>query len=102
MKNIRKYLLIGTSILLLLFVTGCGTNNSGDNVANITEARAKEIALGQVPGATAENIVEWDRDNDRGVVQYDCEIVFQNQRYDFEIDATDGSILGWSVEPVRD
>lgn len=101
MKNDKKYLLVGIAFTLLFVLTGCGSGTYGstnDGNVLITEARAREIALEQVPGSTAEDIVEWDKDNDRGNIKYECEILYQGQEYDFEIDAADGSILGWSVE----
>lgn len=97
----RKKIFVGIALGWLLLTTGCGSGNyDNDQNAQITEVKALEIALEQVPGATVENIVEWDRDNDRGRLKYECEILYQNQEYDFEIDATDGSILGWSVETL--
>lgn len=98
-----KKLLVGITLGWMLLMTGCGSGdygNSEESSTQITEVKAMEIALEQVPGATIEDIVEWDRDNDRGIMKYDCEILYQNQQYDFEIDANDGSILGWSVEPI--
>lgn len=101
MKKDKKYIFVGIAFMLLSILTGCGSGQYGstndDNVL-ITEAQAREIALAQVPGATAENIVEWAWDNDLGRMKYECEILYHNQEYDFEIDAIDGSILGWSVE----
>jgi len=105
MKNMRKYLLIGMIITLLPTLTGCGINNSDtsqDSDGKITETEAKEIALEQVPGATFEDIKKWGMDNHLGNLQYEGEIYYQNQEYDFEIDATDGRILGWSVETPFD
>lgn len=97
----RKKLFMGITIGWMLLMTSCGSGdyeNAKDNNRQITEVKAMELALEQVPGATIEDIVEWDTDNDRGKIKYECEILYQNQQYDFEIDATDGSILGWSVE----
>ena len=101
MKNNRKKLFSGLTFALLLTLTACGSGEYGstsDGNVQITEAKARQIALEQVPGATIEDIVEWDKDNDRGKIKYECEIHYQNQVYDFEIDAADGSIMGWSVE----
>jgi len=101
----RKKLLVGITLGWMLLMTSCGSGDYG-NAKNgdvqITEVKAMELALEQVPGATIEDIVEWDRDNNRGKIKYECEIHYQNQVYDFEIDATDGSILGWSVETLYD
>ncbi len=68
----------------------------------ISEQRAKEIALAQVPGATAANIREFKLDRDDGKVEYEGEIVYGGYEYEFEIDAYSGAIRDWDAEPVDD
>lgn len=97
----KKKLLVVITLGWTLLMTGCGSGNFGNsrnNDVQMTEVKAMEIALEQVPGATLEDVTEWDMENDRGRIKYECEILYEGQKYDFEIDATDGSILGWSVE----
>lgn len=79
---------------------------SGEYSANtgeentISEAKAKEIALSQVPGATENDIVKCKKDYDDGRLEYDVEIHYNNMEYDFEIDAYTGSIYDTETEPI--
>ena len=79
--------------------TNASTNadiaNNSQNPTNttITEDAAKQIALEQVLGASAEHIREFDRDYDDGRLKYEVEIFFEDKEYDFDIDAKDGTIL---------
>lgn len=76
--------------------TGTGAAGSGA----ITAEKAKEIALAKVPGATAQNIREFETDYDDGRTEYEGKIIYNNIEYEFEIDASTGAILGWESEPV--
>ncbi|MDO4293569.1 MAG: PepSY domain-containing protein [Eubacteriales bacterium] len=59
--------------------------------------QAKQIALGQVPGADDSHIrIETDRDD--GQLLYEGKIVYNGVEYEFEINASDGSIREWSVD----
>lgn len=64
----------------------------------ITEDAAKQIALEQVSGASAEHIREFDRDYDDGKLKYEVEIFFEDKEYTFDIDARDGAILEREAE----
>jgi uncharacterized membrane protein YkoI len=55
--------------------------------------RAKEIALSQVKGASLENISKAKLDMDDGEAEYEVEIRYQNNEYEFDIDALTGAIL---------
>ncbi len=68
----------------------------------ITEARAKEIALAQVAGATAADIREFELDRDDGQVQYEGKIIYNGMEYEFEIDAYSGAIRSWDAESIYD
>lgn len=68
----------------------------------ITEARAKEIALAQVSGATAADIREFELDRDDGQVQYEGKIIYNGMEYEFEIDAYSGAIRSWDAESIYD
>ncbi len=63
---------------------------------------ARETALGQVQGATADNIVSAHPSHDDGRYVYDIEIVYNEMKYDFEIDASNGNILQMDTESVYD
>jgi len=78
-------------------------NSSSGNSANkISEAKAKEIALAQVPGATKDNIREFEVDYDDGRLEYEGKIIFNDMEYEFEIDGYSGAIRNWEVESVFD
>ncbi len=74
-------------------------NNTGSYIGM---ERAKEIALGKVPGATGANIVKCKFDFDDRRAEYEVEIVYNSMEYDFEIDATTGDILSWDSESIFD
>lgn len=73
-----------------------------DSGGYLGEARAKEIALAQVSGATASDVVKIKLDKDDGRAQYEIKIVKNGMEYEFEIDAVTGGILEQDVEPVDD
>ena len=63
-----------------------GQSQSGSTTA-ITADRAKEIALAEVPGATASDIYEFETDRDDGRLEYEGTIYCYS-----------GAIRGWDVE----
>lgn len=65
---------------------------------NITGARAKEIALAKVPGATMANIHKFEMDYDDGRMIYEGEIHYNGWEYEFEIDAATGAIIDWDID----
>lgn len=73
------------------------TNNN-----EITAAKAKEIALKQVSGATTANIRSCKLDWDDGRATYEVDLVYNEMEYEFEIDASNGRILSQDVESVYD
>lgn len=76
---------------------------SGEITAqDITEAKAKEIALAKVPGAKEGDIREFKKERDDGTDKYEGKIYYEKQEYEFEIDARSGEILKWEVEPIND
>nr|WP_297172839.1 PepSY domain-containing protein [uncultured Agathobaculum sp.] len=75
-----------------------GTASSGTTK---TEAEARSIALAKVPGAT-QNDIRLYLDNDDGRLQYEGTIIYQNMKYEFEIDAYSGAIREWDAESVFD
>ena len=54
--------------------------------------RAKQIALAEVPGATAANIRDFDIDEDDGRLEYEVKILYGGREYEFTIDAATGRI----------
>lgn len=75
-----------------------GEQSTASEVTEITEDKAKEIALAKVPGATAENIREFKKELDDGREEYDGKIVYNNMEYEFEIDAKTGEIIKWETD----
>ena len=76
-----------------------GSTQTGDL---ISEGDAKALVLAKVPGATEADIVKWKKDFDDGRWIYEGEIVFDGWEYEFEIDATTGTILDWDPDSVFD
>ncbi len=68
----------------------------------ISEQAAKQIALARVPGATAANIFEFEREFDDGRWEYEGKIVYREMEYEFTIDASTGAVLEWEAESVDD
>ena len=64
----------------------------------IGEQEALNHALARVPGATIANVTEFNRDYDRGRLEYEGEIHYNGYEYDFEIDADTGTFTKWEVE----
>jgi len=76
-------------------------SSTGGNSGNIISAdRAKEIALAQVPGATIDNIVEFEMDSDDGRTEYEGKIIYDGIEYEFEIDAYNETIRSWDAESI--
>ena len=69
--------------------------------STISAEQAKEIALAQVPGATAADITDFETDNDDGRKEYEGTILYNNMEYEFEIDAYSGAIRSWEAEPAK-
>ena len=76
--------------------------SSNGNQNAISEAKAKEIALGQVPGAAVSNIREFETDYDDGRLEYEGKIIYGNMEYEFTIDGYSGAIREWDAEPLDD
>ena len=76
---------------------------SGSNSSNVTvsEADAKQTALGRVSGATEKDIYEWQFDYDDGRPEYEGKIIYGGTEYDFTIDASSGAVIEWETETVR-
>ena len=76
------------------------TNNSQSNKTEITADEAKNIALSQVPGATVENISEFEVDYDDGRLEYEGKIYYSEMEYEFSIDGYSGAIRSWESESI--
>ena len=74
---------------------------SGSNSVTVSEADAKQTALGRVSGATQKDIYEWKFDYDDGRPEYEGKIIYGGTEYDFTIDASSGAVIEWEAESVR-
>lgn len=76
------------------------SNETKANV-KIDEATAIKTALAKVPGATEANItITLETDDGRQV--YEGTIVYNNMKYEFEIDANTGAVISWDEESALD
>ncbi len=71
---------------------------SAGGSTTITADQAKQLALSQVPGATVNDIREFETDYDDGRMRYEGKIYYGGMEYEFEIDAYSGAICGWDAE----
>ena len=86
---------VKTLVLAAVTVVGTATFTS---VEAISSDEAVQSALARVPGATIANVTEFNRDYDRGRLEYEGEIHYNGYEYDFEIDADTGTVTKWEVE----
>ena len=67
----------------------------------ISADQAKEIALAKVPGATVNDIYEFELDRDDGRLEYEGTIWYDGTEYEFTIDGYSGAIREWEAEAHR-
>ena len=79
--------------------SGLSVSNSSN--VTVSEADAKQTALGRVSGATQKDIYEWQFDYDDGRPEYEGKIIYGGTEYDFTIDASSGAVIEWEAESVR-
>ncbi|MEU4689488.1 PepSY domain-containing protein [Actinoplanes sp. NPDC023714] len=79
--------------------SSAGSASTG-STTEITEARAREIALGAVPGGVVEDDVERETENGRQI--WDVEVQAGATEHDLDIDATTGEILRNDAEQDDD
>ena len=72
-----------------------------DSATAITADQAKEIALAEVPGATVDDIYEFELDRDDGRLEYEGAIWYDGTEYEFTIDGYSGAIREWDAETHR-
>lgn len=77
------------------------TGWSDSNSVTVSEADAKQTALGRVSGATEKDIYEWQFDYDDGRPEYEGKIIYGGTEYEFTIDASSGAVVEWEAETVR-
>ncbi len=72
--------------------------NVSDNAQLLSVAKAKSIALSQVPGANESHLGEIDLDREHGRMVYEIEIFYNNSKYEYDIDAVTGEIVGSKIK----
>ena len=72
--------------------------NTSDNIQLISVEKAKTIALAQVPGTDESHLGEIDLDREHGRMEYEIEIFYNNSKYEYNIDAVTGEIVGSKVK----
>ena len=58
----------------------------------------RQIVLGRIPGATARNITEFEREYEDGYIQYEGTVSYNGKEYEFAIDGSTGNILEWEID----
>lgn len=66
----------------------------------ISEEAAKRLVFALLQGSTEKDIIKCEKDFDDGKWKYEIEIINNNLKYEFEIDAQTGVISSWESEPV--
>ena len=74
------------------------SSNQKPAASVISDQQAKEIAVAQVPGATIDNIREFEADRDDGRLTYEGSLHLNGVEYEFEIDGASGSIISWEID----
>ena len=70
-----------------------------ENVEDIGEEKAKQIAVERIPGVDSEQItIQKEEDDDKPV--YKGNFVYEGKEYEFEIDALTGDVLDWEEETL--
>ncbi|MFQ7112013.1 MAG: PepSY domain-containing protein [Anaerovoracaceae bacterium] len=70
-------------------------------IGGISEAEAKEIAYGQVQGATDDGSASVIKEFDDGRMTYDIQIVHDNTIYEFSILARNGDVVNTDMETIN-
>ena len=72
--------------------------SGGTTTTTISQAKARDIALKRVPGATAQHITKLKLDHEHGCWIYEVELVYDWAEYELEIDACTGAVLSYDCE----
>ena len=83
------------------------SNSAADGSAsattlNLSADRARQIALEQVPGATASDIRKCTLESDDGQLVYEIELVYNHMEYECKLSAATGQLLEWDSESTFD
>ena len=97
MKKVLKVtVVLAMAAVVIMGLAACGTEKTEE----ITKDQAVQIALNQVQGAGTSDVIRSDKIVSDGNVVYDITIIYDGSEYDFEISASDGSILEQDSDKV--
>lgn len=80
--------------------TSLSAGNSSSSSGTISEDQAKQSVLERIPGASAADIYLY-LDSDDGRLEYEGQVIYDNTKYEFKVDAYSGSIIEWEAESIR-
>ena len=66
----------------------------------ISENQAMQTILSRVPGAKESDVLLY-LDEDDGRLEYKGELIFDNMKYEFKIDAYSGGLIEWEAELLQ-
>ena len=73
--------------------------SSAVNDTNLLSAeQAKKIVLDKLPGATKQQIIEFELDHDDGHALYEGKVIQDTKKYEFTIDAQNGHLIKWELD----
>lgn len=89
----KRTWILTTLTIFILALTGCQTSSQTSSGSEITEEKAKSIALADAGVEESElTNIRIEKDVDDGVSVYDVDFYAGNKEYDYEIDAATGNI----------
>jgi len=71
------------------------------NAETLTKEEAEKIALEMVEGAE-NDAIRIKKEEEDGITIYDGKIIYEDIKYEFEMDAVSGEILNWEQKSVLD
>ena len=78
-------------------IEGWAAQSGNAEGSAVTLEQARALVLERVPGAAASDVqIEQERDDGRDI--YEGEVYYDRTEYEFEIDASTGSFIKWSVD----
>lgn len=80
--------------------TSPSAGNSSSSSGTVSEDQAKQSVLERIPGASAADIYLY-LDSDDGRLEYEGQVIYDNTKYEFKVDAYSGSITEWEAESIR-
>ncbi|MDO4746346.1 MAG: PepSY domain-containing protein [Bacillota bacterium] len=117
MKKYKLLLLIMLMTLTLSVMMSCGSSEAeesvdltppqetekvdeieGESNSDIGYEGVVEIVLAKVPGATEDDIYEFEKEFDDGRLEYEGSLYYDGYEYEFEIDGATGNLLQWEID----